>query len=290
MNLGEDAASNRFLVDDLLVDVPRRTVSRDGTKITLPELSFELLAALINAAPALVSVDELMEKVWAGLVVNPETVVQRVKLLRQTLGDDAQQPRYVAGVRGRGYRIVPVVARAPADALQSEAPTQGPPRHLRWQFAVAALLGLVVAGAVSWTFWRERQVPTVDGAEPAPSAAQNPDAYRLLLQGESLLERNTLADGQRALEYFRQAVALDRKLLRAHLGVAAALQQQSFLDEKLDADAIARNVQEIQRAAQQELDLPPGNYNLRFGVMDRASQKIGTVDAPLVVSAQVASK
>ncbi len=42
--------------------------------------------------------------------------------------------------------------------------------------------------------------------------------------------------------------------------------------------------------AQQELDLPPGNYNLRFGVMDRTSQKIGTVDAPLVVSAQVASK
>ena len=42
--------------------------------------------------------------------------------------------------------------------------------------------------------------------------------------------------------------------------------------------------------AQQEFDLPPGNYNLRFGVMDRASQKIGTVDAPLVVSAQVASK
>lgn len=42
--------------------------------------------------------------------------------------------------------------------------------------------------------------------------------------------------------------------------------------------------------AQQELDLPPGNYNLRFGVMDRTSQRIGTLDAPLVVSAQVAAK
>ena len=42
--------------------------------------------------------------------------------------------------------------------------------------------------------------------------------------------------------------------------------------------------------AQQELELPPGNYNLRFGIMDRASQRIGTVDAPLVVSAQVAAK
>ncbi len=42
--------------------------------------------------------------------------------------------------------------------------------------------------------------------------------------------------------------------------------------------------------AQQELDLPPGNYNLRFGVMDRNSQRIGTLDAPLVVNAQVAAK
>lgn len=42
--------------------------------------------------------------------------------------------------------------------------------------------------------------------------------------------------------------------------------------------------------AQQELDLPPGNYNLRFGVMDRTSQRIGTLNAPLVVNAQVAAK
>ncbi|HLH06863.1 MAG TPA: VWA domain-containing protein [Terriglobales bacterium] len=42
--------------------------------------------------------------------------------------------------------------------------------------------------------------------------------------------------------------------------------------------------------AEQELDLPPGNYNLRFGVMDRNSQRIGTVDAPVVVNEQVAKK
>jgi hypothetical protein len=34
----------------------------------------------------------------------------------------------------------------------------------------------------------------------------------------------------------------------------------------------------------QELELPPGQYNLRMGVMDRGSQKIGTLDVPLIVS------
>ena len=38
--------------------------------------------------------------------------------------------------------------------------------------------------------------------------------------------------------------------------------------------------------AHQLISLPPGNYNLRIGVMDRTTQQIGTVDAPLVVTGQ----
>ena len=37
----------------------------------------------------------------------------------------------------------------------------------------------------------------------------------------------------------------------------------------------------------QELVLPPGTYDLRLGVLDRASQKIGTVDVPVVIAANV---
>lgn len=42
--------------------------------------------------------------------------------------------------------------------------------------------------------------------------------------------------------------------------------------------------------AHQELSLPPGIYNLRLGVMDRVSQQIGTVDVPLIIDANIASK
>ena len=52
-----------------------------------------------------------MDGVWPGLVVGPETVSQRIKLLRDSLGDDPKMPRYVAGVRGRGYRLLPAVVR-----------------------------------------------------------------------------------------------------------------------------------------------------------------------------------
>jgi TolB-like protein/DNA-binding winged helix-turn-helix (wHTH) protein/Tfp pilus assembly protein PilF len=74
-----------------------------------------MLLVLIHAAPDIVSNDQLMIRVWPGLVVSPETVSQRVKLLRDALGDDARSPRYIAGLRGRGYRLIGPVADAGLD-------------------------------------------------------------------------------------------------------------------------------------------------------------------------------
>jgi TolB-like protein/DNA-binding winged helix-turn-helix (wHTH) protein/Flp pilus assembly protein TadD len=103
-----DLISNpaRYEVDDLIVDLVPRRVRRAGMVIRLQALSFDLLVTLVRAAPGLVSFEQLGERVWPGLVISPETIVQRVKLLRSALGDDAHSPRYIEGVRGRGYRMV----------------------------------------------------------------------------------------------------------------------------------------------------------------------------------------
>jgi predicted ATPase len=47
-----------------------------------------------------------MTQVWPGVVVQPETLSQRAKLLRDALGDDVQSPTLIRGVRGRGYALV----------------------------------------------------------------------------------------------------------------------------------------------------------------------------------------
>jgi TolB-like protein/DNA-binding winged helix-turn-helix (wHTH) protein/Tfp pilus assembly protein PilF len=95
-----------YQVDDLSIDLAPRRVRRAGTVIRLQALSFDLLVTLVRAAPNLVSYEQLSEWVWPGLVVTPETIVQRVKLLRSALGDDPRAPRYIEGVRGRGYRMI----------------------------------------------------------------------------------------------------------------------------------------------------------------------------------------
>ena len=82
-----------LLVGDLRVEVGQQRVTRAGTEITLPNLSFELLLALIRVAPNHLSNDLLMARVWPGQIVTPETIVKRVNLLRAALGDNAQEPR-----------------------------------------------------------------------------------------------------------------------------------------------------------------------------------------------------
>jgi len=100
------ARDTGYRVDDLHIDVGRQRLTRGDVEIPLPQLSFELFLALAQAAPNLVSFDQLMERVWAGRVVSPETVSQRVKLVRDALDDDPHSPHYIAGVRGRGYRML----------------------------------------------------------------------------------------------------------------------------------------------------------------------------------------
>jgi TolB-like protein/DNA-binding winged helix-turn-helix (wHTH) protein len=95
-----------YQLDDLTIELAPRRVRRAGTLIPLKALSFDLLVTLVRAAPNLLSFDQLSERVWPGLVISPETIVQRVKLLRAALGDEPQAPRYIEGVRGRGYRMV----------------------------------------------------------------------------------------------------------------------------------------------------------------------------------------
>lgn len=164
------AGSPQYRVGDLAIDTGRQRVTRGDEAIALPKLSYDLLMALVRAAPNLSSIDALMAEVWPKLIVSPETVSQRIKLLRDALGDDPRNPRYVEGLRGRGYRLIPAVepvsAAEPASAeeprtaestasaaesIQAEPPaTRAPssPRLAsRWPLWASAGLVVLILGA-----------------------------------------------------------------------------------------------------------------------------------------------
>ncbi len=107
--------AKRFLIGDLVLDTGKHEVSRDGHVVDLPGLTYQLIVVLTKTAPNVVSHDELVGQVWPGRVVSPETITQRIKLLRQAIGDDAQHPRYIGLVRGKGYRMLAEVEPLPPE-------------------------------------------------------------------------------------------------------------------------------------------------------------------------------
>jgi TolB-like protein len=148
--------------------------------LPLPKLSFDFLLAMIEAAPGIVSLDELMDRVWAGVIVSPETVSQRAKLLRDALGDDSRSPRYLLAVRGRGYRLIAAVSPVPADAALEarvadevgghESPAR--PFGGRWPVRVAVLV--TVTAILVALGWMATRPAGNTGAAPERSIAVLP--------------------------------------------------------------------------------------------------------------------
>jgi DNA-binding response OmpR family regulator len=106
-SLVPDAAARAPLtLADLVVDLDRYEVARDGQPIPLTRVEFRLLVALIEASGRVLTRDQLLDAVYGqdGADVLDRTVDVHIGRLRDKLGDDADAPRYVATVRGIGYR------------------------------------------------------------------------------------------------------------------------------------------------------------------------------------------
>jgi two-component system alkaline phosphatase synthesis response regulator PhoP len=102
-----DAQRRPALVQaDIVVDTDRYEVTRNGEPIPLTRVEFRLLQAILEADGRVLTRDQLLDAVYGReqAEILDRTVDVHVGRLRDKLGDDAEQPRYVATVRGIGYR------------------------------------------------------------------------------------------------------------------------------------------------------------------------------------------
>ena len=91
----------------LTIDRARREVDREGSAVLLSTLEFDLLAALAATPGRVFSRRQLLQSVWGYDLYGDERVVDvHIRSLRARLGDDANDPRWIATVRGVGYKFV----------------------------------------------------------------------------------------------------------------------------------------------------------------------------------------
>ncbi|MCL1693712.1 MAG: response regulator transcription factor [Actinomycetia bacterium] len=104
---GNGQETDRITVGPLTLDNTTRIVTVDETPVDLTALEFDLLGALASAPGRVYSRGQLIEKVWGWDFFGDERIVDvHVRKIRQKIGDDPADPRFIATVRGVGYRFV----------------------------------------------------------------------------------------------------------------------------------------------------------------------------------------
>jgi signal transduction histidine kinase len=128
-----------------------RLLEKNGVRLKLGSRALDILIALIERAPEVVSKRELLARAWPDLVVDEGSLRFHISALRKVLGDGEAGARYVANVAGRGYCFAAPIFRLvakppPAESLRAERVATQP--H---QTHSAAAMG-ALAGAIAHDF------------------------------------------------------------------------------------------------------------------------------------------
>jgi tetratricopeptide (TPR) repeat protein len=102
---------------DIELDASQGCIKLDGREQYLRQKAFQLLLYLLEHRDRLVTKEELIANIWEGAAVSDDALVQLIKEVRRSLGDDPRQPQFIRTVPKAGYRFI-----APVAELTSRAP------------------------------------------------------------------------------------------------------------------------------------------------------------------------
>ena len=115
-----EGAQLRFGVFEL--DVKNGELRRAGLRLRLQPQPFKVLALLASRAGEVVTREEIQEQIWGNdtFVDFEQGLNFCIKRIRETLGDDAEVPRFIETLPKRGYRFIVPVERIDAAAQRAE--------------------------------------------------------------------------------------------------------------------------------------------------------------------------
>lgn len=100
-------ANSVIWLDNIMVDVDKGIVSKNGKDLYLSALEYRLLLVFLGNRGIVLSRTQLLDAIWdiAGDFVNDNTLTVYIKRLREKLEEDPQNPEIIKTVRGLGYKV-----------------------------------------------------------------------------------------------------------------------------------------------------------------------------------------
>jgi DNA-binding winged helix-turn-helix (wHTH) protein len=95
------------------LDPSARELRKRGVRIKLQDQPFAVLLILLEKPGQLVTKEALQQRLWPTdtFVEFDKGIYNAMKRLRETLGDEAETPRYIETLPRRGYRFIAPVER-----------------------------------------------------------------------------------------------------------------------------------------------------------------------------------
>jgi DNA-binding winged helix-turn-helix (wHTH) protein/Tol biopolymer transport system component len=195
------ATSVRVRVGEFEVNLRCGEVRHGGEKVKLQERPFQILAALIERPGEVVARQEIQQKLWPTdtFVDFEHSINTAVKKLREALGDDAENPRFIETLPRRGYRLIapveivevagPQVGTPPGSAHEGNGQETDPQK--RWPAATigGALVTLLAVASLAFFFlvpWRRTTIASRNAwmqlthfPDSATSPALSPDGHMI---------------------------------------------------------------------------------------------------------------
>jgi DNA-binding winged helix-turn-helix (wHTH) protein/TolB-like protein/Tfp pilus assembly protein PilF len=221
-----------------------RLLLRDGQVVVLPPRAVDLLLFLIEAGGRLVTKEEILQNVWAGVFVEEANIAHQISTIRKALGDQAD---LIETVPRRGYRFTgPLQAAASAAVTVVEETrtiipaTEERPRSSNrrwWMIGVGAVLLLFLAAALLWTRRGEPSRNAIHSIAVLPfeSLDGNPDdAYLKLGMADAVINRLSTIEALtvrpisavRALPPGQKDIAILARLLKVEAILEGSVQRQ----------------------------------------------------------------
>lgn len=192
---------------DLELNTYNQQVFKNKQLVKLSDLSFNTLMCLIKASPHHVTVDQLMDEVWQAVAVSPETVTQRIAMIRKALSSEGDShEKYIVSIRSKGYRWVPSVNPVKPNSSR------------QWVLVFIPLVLLVIYWLIDSTDKTESVV------EPQIKSTINANDYTN--QAWHYLDKHEVKSNELAIGLFRKSLEANPNHLDALTGLSIALSHQ----------------------------------------------------------------